>query len=201
MLRLVLLFPMRLFVALDIDESIRNRIARFMDGVRGFAPDVRWVQPESMHVTLKFVGEKPPQFVENIKQALSSFHAKASDISFRGYGFFPGPTAARVFWIGIESGPELGTLAKVVDATLLSIGIPKEEHAFSPHITLARGGQGATRRQKGQASNVFRHLQEKLAIIPAPEFGTMRPREFFLYQSQPQKGGSRYTKIAAFPLQ
>src|SRR6478672_3281260 len=162
---------MRIFVALDIDESIRGRISRFMDGVRGFAPDARWVKPESMHVTLKFVGEKPPQFVENIKQALSSFHAKASDISFRGYGFFPGPAAARVFWVGIESGAELRTLAKLVDETLLSLGIPKEEHAFSPHITLARGVRGATQRQKSHASNVFRHLQEKLAILPAPDFG------------------------------
>ena len=50
---------MRLFVALDIDDSIRGRIARFLDGVRGFAPDARWVRPESLHVTLKFIGEKP----------------------------------------------------------------------------------------------------------------------------------------------
>ena len=50
---------MRLFVALDIDEDIRGRIARFLDGVRGFAPDARWVRPESLHVTLKFIGEMP----------------------------------------------------------------------------------------------------------------------------------------------
>ena len=49
---------MRLFVALDIDDAIRDRIARFLDGVRGFAPDARWVRPESLHVTLKFIGEQ-----------------------------------------------------------------------------------------------------------------------------------------------
>jgi len=57
---------MRIFVALDIDDAIRDRISRFMDGLRGFAPDARWVRPESLHVTLKFVGEKPPEFVEKI---------------------------------------------------------------------------------------------------------------------------------------
>ena len=61
---------MRVFVALDIDDAIRARLELFLDGVRGFAPDARWVRPESMHVTLKFIGEKPPETVEEIKKAL-----------------------------------------------------------------------------------------------------------------------------------
>ncbi len=187
---------MRIFVALDIDDAIRERISRFMDGLRGFAPDARWVRPESLHVTLKFVGEKPAEFVERIKQALSSIQANSTDITFRGYGFFPGPKAPRVFWIGIESGPQLASLASAVDDTLVTLGIPKEEHAFSPHLTLARAGGRKVR----AAPNVFQHLQEKLAALTIPDFGEMRPREFFLYQSQPQRGGSRYTKIATFPL-
>jgi 2'-5' RNA ligase len=191
---------MRIFVALDIDEAIRERISRFMEGLRGFAPDARWVRPESLHVTHKFVGEKSPEAVEKIKEALSSVHAEATDISFRGYGFFPGPKAARVFWIGIASGPQLASLARAVDETLFALGIPKEEHAFSPHLTLARGSGRSARGQKGHAPNVFQHLQEKLAALTIPNFGTMRPRDFFLYQSQPQRGGSRYTKTAAFPL-
>ena len=190
---------MRIFVALDIDDAIRERISRFMDGLRGFAPDARWVRPESLHVTLKFVGEKPPEFVEKIKQALSSVQANATDITFRGYGFFPGPKAPRVFWIGIETGSQLASLASAVDDALVRLGIPKEEHAFSPHLTLARAG-GRLAREKGRAPNDFQHLQEKLAALTILDFGTMKPREFFLYQSQPQQGGSRYTKIATFPL-
>src|ERR1700693_2019220 len=166
---------MRIFVALDIDEAIRDRISRFMEGLHGFAPDARWVRPESLHVTLKFVGEKPPEFVENIKQALSTVHDEAMDISFRGYGFFPGPKAARVFWIAIVAGPQLAHLAKAVDETLFSLGIAKEEHAFSPHLTLARGGGRSARGQKGHAPNVFQDLQEKLAALTISDFGTMRP--------------------------
>ncbi len=191
---------MRIFVALDIDDAIRERISRFMDGLRGFAPDARWARPESLHVTLKFVGEKPVEFVERIKQALSSVQANSTDITFRGYGFFPGPKASRVFWIGIESGPQLASLARAVDDALVTLGIPKEEHAFSPHLTLARARGRSPRGQKGHAPNDFQHLQEKLAALTIPDFGTMKPREFFLYQSQPQRGGSRYTKIATFPL-
>ena len=191
---------MRIFVALDIDDAIRDRISRFMEGLHGFAPDARWVRPESLHVTLKFVGEKPPEFVEKMKQALLSVHAETTDIIFRGYGFFPGPKTARVFWIGLESGPQLAILAKAVDETLFALGIPKEEHAFSPHLTLARAGGRSARGQKRQATTDFHRLQEKLAALTIVDFGTMRPREFFLHQSQPQRGGSRYTKIAAFPM-
>ena len=61
---------MRVFVALDIDDAIRARLEVFLDGVRGFAPEARWVRPESMHVTLKFIGEKPSETVEEIKKAL-----------------------------------------------------------------------------------------------------------------------------------
>ncbi|HZC22762.1 MAG TPA: 2'-5' RNA ligase family protein, partial [Candidatus Binatia bacterium] len=62
---------MRLFLALDIDDAIRERIARFVDGVRNFAPDIRWVKPESLHVTLKFIGEQPEAALDRIKQAMA----------------------------------------------------------------------------------------------------------------------------------
>src|SRR5579864_9532175 len=139
---------MRLFIALDIDDSIRQRIQRFMEGVAGFAPDARWVRPESLHVTLKFIGEKPIETVEEIKRALSGVRAGSFEITFRGYGFFPTAKAARVFWVGIESGPQLPSLANAVDEGTFSLGIPKEVHAFAPHLTLARGGgrSGAPRR-------------------------------------------------------
>src|SRR5690349_23890184 len=93
--------PMRTFVALDIDDIIRQRIQRFIEGVSGFAPDARWVRAESLHVTLKFIGEKPAETVEEIKRVLSTIRTQPVEITFRGYGFFPTPKAARVFWIGI----------------------------------------------------------------------------------------------------
>ena len=193
---------MRVFVALDIDDAIRQRLQLFLDGVRGFAPDARWVRPESAHVTLKFIGEKSTEAVAEIKQALGGIRAGVVEISFRGYGFFPTARAPRVFWVAIEAGPQLATLAKSVDEAIATLGIPKEEHAFSPHLTLARrGGSGAPGWRKGDAPNQsFQRLQEKLAAMPAPEFGTMTAREFFLYESQLGRGGSRYTKIAGFGL-
>jgi RNA 2',3'-cyclic 3'-phosphodiesterase len=194
---------MRLFVALDIDDGIRGRIARFLDGVRGFAPDARWVRPESLHVTLKFIGEKSGEEVEKIKRALETIIADTVELKFRGYGFFPGARAPRVFWVGIEAGPKLTSLAATVDEKLVALDIPKEEHAFNAHLTLARGagGSGSPRKQKGDGPNrSFQGLQEKLAALPAPEFGTMTAREFFLYRSQLSPSGSKYTKLAGFNL-
>jgi RNA 2',3'-cyclic 3'-phosphodiesterase len=195
---------MRMFVALDIDDGIRGSLARFIDGVHGFAPEARWVRPESLHVTLKFIGEKPEAAVEPIRAALSRVQAPPPEMIFRGYGFFPGTKAARVFWIGIDSGPRLAGLARQIDEALVSLEIPKPDQAFTPHLTLARGGEGsgAPRRQNGDRPNRrFSRLQQRLTEAPVPEFGTMTAREFCLYQSQLAPGGSRYVKIAQFGLQ
>lgn len=194
---------MRTFVALDIDDSIRQRVVRFLEGVREFAPEARWVRPESVHLTLKFIGEKPDETVEQVKRALAEIRSPAIEMAFRGYGFFPTPGSARVFWAGIESGPQLPALAQAVDESTAALGVPREEHPFSPHLTLARlgGGSGAPRRQAGDAPNrSFKRLQEKLAAASPLEFGTMTAHEFFLFQSQLMRGGSRYTKIARFAL-
>jgi 2'-5' RNA ligase len=195
---------MRLFIALDIDDGIRARIAHFLEGVSGFATDARWVPAESLHVTLKFIGERPESAVDRIRQALSHIHGSASEIHFRGYGFFPTAKSARVFWIGLEAAPQLAALAKLIDDKMATLGIPKEDRAFSPHLTLARGagGSGSPRRSKADIPNrIFQRLQEKLAALPAPEFGTMTAREFFLYESQLSPKGSKYTKLARFNLQ
>jgi 2'-5' RNA ligase len=193
---------MRLFVALDLDDNIRSRIARFLDGVQGFAPGARWVRPDSLHVTLKFIGEQTEAQVE-IERALAGIEADHFVINLRGYGFFPDTRAPRVFWIGIDGGSRLTSLAETVDSKLVPLQIPKEEHAYSPHLTLARsaGASGSPRRQKRDRPNQgFQRLQEKLAALPAPEFGTMTAREFFLYRSQLSSGGSQYTKLAGFNL-
>jgi RNA 2',3'-cyclic 3'-phosphodiesterase len=194
---------MRLFVALDIDDEIRARIARFLEGVQGFAPDGRWVKPESLHVTLKFIGEQPEAAVPQIKETLATIKASATEIHFHGYGFFPTPKSARVFWVDMDAGTDLASLASVIDQKTAGLGVPKEERAFSPHLTLARAGghSGAPGRMKAHRPNlVFQRLQEKLAVLPAPEFGTMTARAFFLYQSQLSPKGSTYTKLERFEL-
>jgi RNA 2',3'-cyclic 3'-phosphodiesterase len=195
---------MRIFVALDLDSAIRERIQKFVEEVRVTAPDARWISGEALHVTLKFIGEQPDAAIAQIEAALRSIRAGPFQVSFSGTGFFPTPRAARVFWIGIQAEDALTRLAKTIDESLGLIGIPKDDRAYSPHLTLARarGGSGAPGQRKGDKSNhQFAKLQEFLTTHSVPEFGTMTAREFFLYRSQLSSKGSQYTKIARFELQ
>jgi len=192
---------MRLFVALDLEENLRAKIATYIQGLQGFALDARWASPQGLHVTLKFIGERPDEELERIAGALQAIQVSPFQLAFRGYGFFPSATSPRVFWLGIEAPTALATLATQVDTALASLGIPREQHAFSPHLTLARSGSGAPRLQREPAAkSKFQRLQEKLSALPLPDFGTMTAREFFLYKSKLSQEGSRYTKLATFNL-
>jgi 2'-5' RNA ligase len=192
---------MRLFVALDIDAAIRERIARFLDGVREFAPDARWVRAQSLHLTLKFIGEQPDPKLETIQKALADIQSPATGLNFQGCGFFPTARSARVFWIGVEADEHLAKLAGLVEHALEPLGIKPEGRDFSPHLTLARGQSAAPQRRPDDRPNrIFQRLQEKLGALPQPEFGTMTAREFFLYQSKLSPAGSQYTQLQRFPL-
>ena len=192
---------MRVFVGLDIDPDIRERMTRYLEGVRGFAPEARWVKPESFHVTLKFIGEQKDELVEEIKRELATERAQPFDISFCGNGFFPNPRSPRVFWLGIEAGEQLRQLAEAVDEAVARTGVERETDDHRPHLTLARSGSGRPQPMPGEhPSPPLRRLAEKLEGKPAPDFGTMTAREYFLYESKLSPGGARYSKIARFPL-
>jgi 2'-5' RNA ligase len=108
-----------------------------------------------------------------------------------------------VFWIGIEAGPELTELTTSIDSALGELMVPPEGRAFSPHLTLARGGagSGSPKGRRGDRPNsTFANLQKRLAAMSDLDFGTMTAREFFLYQSQLSSGGSKYTKLQSFSL-
>ncbi len=195
---------MRIFIGIDLDPEVRGRIARFLEGVQGFAPEARWVRPESLHITLKFIGEQPPERVDAISERLRRVESGAFEIRSRGYGFFPTAKAPRVFWIGIEAGPQLAELAEKTDMDVAELGIPREDRPFSPHLTLARAGgrSGSPKWRKGDGPNAaFAVLEKRLTAMGELDFGRMTAHEFILYLSQLSPGGSKYTKLQCFPLQ
>jgi RNA 2',3'-cyclic 3'-phosphodiesterase len=197
---------MRVFIGIDLDPEVRTRISRFLEGVESFAANARWLRPQSLHVTLKFIGEQKPEQVDAIAERLRRVEGNAVEIRFAGYGYFPTAKAARVFWIGIQAGPQLVELATLIDEAGAELGIPREDRPYSPHLTLARGGpgrrSGAPKMQKGDNSNAtFAVLDKRLAAMGELDFGTMTAYEFILYQSQLSAGGSKYTKLQRFPLQ
>ena len=192
---------MRLFVALDIPLEIRERITRFVEGLQHYAPDANWVKPASYHVTLKFIGEKSPDDVEQQKRTLAGITGSPVNIAFRGFGFFPSANSPRVFWAGMEHDDALPQLVHAVDEACSNLGIPREEHEYRPHLTLARGGSGSPRPKRGGRSNPkLKHLAQKLGSFPIPDFGTMTAQEFFLYESKLSPAGAHYTKLERFAL-
>lgn len=192
---------MRLFVALDIDPAIRERIALFLEGVRQFAPGVRWVRPEALHLTLKFIGEIDAARLEDVRSALAQVQGEATEIHFRKTGFFPTAKSARVFWVGVEADTRLASLAHAMEDAIERLGVEREQRAFSAHLTLARTGSGRpSRGREDRANPNFRRLQERLAAMSESDFGAMTAREFVLYQSKLSPAGAQYTKLAGFAL-
>jgi len=190
---------MRLFVALDIDAEIRQRITEFRDRLRPLAPHVRWVGPEAFHITLQFLGETKQS--DEIRCALQQVRGEPVPLSFRGAGFFPHPKAPRVFWVGIESDDKLQALVNSIGTALRSLGFERDAGSFTPHLTLARSGSGSPKPVRGErpAPSLLR-VRDQLSKYPPPDFGTMAAHEFFLYESHLSPAGARYEKRATFSL-
>ncbi len=190
---------MRLFAALDIDPEIRKRITEFRNQMKALAPAVRWVGPETFHVTLQFLGETTKS--EQIRSALEQVRSSTIPLTFRDAGFFPNPKAPRVFWVGIESDQHLQDLVNSIARELEPLGFERETGPYRPHVTLARSGSGRPRPVPGErAAFGLQHVRVKLESLPPLEFGTMTAREFFLYESQTTPAGAKYTKLSRYGL-
>jgi 2'-5' RNA ligase len=180
---------MRLFVALDIPEDVRQEIDALVAKLRGACRNARWVRIEGAHITLKFIGEVPAEKAEDIKTALGTVPFPAPiKMSFRGLGFFPNERRPRVLWAGIEANGELGALAAAVETALEPLGIAREERAFSPHLTLARF----------DSPSHLKRLHAGIAAAGSLEFGRAIASEFHLYQSVLKRAGAEYTRLATF---
>jgi RNA 2',3'-cyclic 3'-phosphodiesterase len=181
----------RLFVALEIPPTVRDNFAEFMKQPRLLASQARWVRPENLHVTLKFVGETPSAKLGAIRAALAGVRSpQAVTIKFRSLGFFPSEKRARVFWAGMEASPNLKTLAADIEAATGKLGIAPEQRPFSPHLTLARF------EPRGLPEELRAPIQENAAR----EFGSLAAKEFHLIESKLKPSGAEYTTLESFPF-
>ncbi|MBV9888511.1 MAG: RNA 2',3'-cyclic phosphodiesterase [Acidobacteria bacterium] len=148
---------MRLFVALQIPDSIRKEYAELIDDFRRLDAKAspkkpKWVRPENLHVTLKFIGHTDPTKLDSIRGALAKVRSPQEvHLHFRNIGFFPGAKRPRVIWGGVDSSENLAPLAHAVDEQKATLGFPAEERAFTPHLTLARLDPPGIHRTSGDA--------------------------------------------------
>jgi 2'-5' RNA ligase len=186
----------RLFVALEIPAAVRDNLAAQVEELRELCARVadkrpRWVRPENLHVTLKFIGEVSPAKLDGIRGALSAIRSDAPvDLKFRGLGFFPNENHPRVLWVGLEASANLSSLAVDIEGALETQGIARERRAFTPHLTLARI----------EPPGLHEELGATIQKNGAREFGSFQTREFHLIESKLKPAGAEYTTLASYPF-
>ena len=185
---------MRLFAAIDIDSHVRKRIANVQDrlkrelNLRGH--QVKWVRPDLIHLTVKFLGEVPDKDVTRVCDVVTRTAAEFSgfDLQVRGMGVFGRP--ARVVWVGCEPCPALTGLQNELEEQFDRIGWPKENRPFAGHLTLCRIKSVAAGKQLSQAVEAYKD----------EVFGTISVTELLLFESRLSSTGPEYTVVCTGTL-
>jgi RNA 2',3'-cyclic 3'-phosphodiesterase len=184
----------RLFVALEIPASVRENLAALMKELSALEKQssvkkARWVRPENLHVTLKFIGETAPNKVDEIVAELSAVRSgQRAQLQFRGLGFFPDEKPARVLWAGIDSRSNLAAIAGDIEQQLGPLGFPREKRSFTPHLTLARF----------EPPGISDRLRAVVRENAERDFGALRVSEFHLIESKLKPSGAEYTTLHSF---
>ena len=183
----------RSFIAIKLPEEIKNKISDLQKTLRGTGADVKWVSPESIHLTLKFLGNIEKTQIEEILSAIkkSSAKIKPFPIEIKSTGVFPKIEYPRVVWIGVkEETKVLLVLQQKIEENLLPMGFEKEGRDFTPHLTLGR-----VKSQKGKEKLISLLLQSKDI-----SFGKFEVTEINLMQSILEPAGAEYSSLGRVEL-
>lgn len=178
---------MRIFLAVPLEPGVQERLREYQEAWRKTISNVKWVEQENLHLTLKFLGEVREQNLEAIKKRVAAvaLDTPSCTVRLKGWGAFPGARRARVLWVGLEdTRNQLRTLAQRLDAALVSLGFPPEERPFTPHLTLGRLRQ--------PAAIVFPTVP-----LEGPE---VKCQEIVLYRSELLPRGPVYRALSSFRL-
>ncbi|MFQ5955434.1 MAG: RNA 2',3'-cyclic phosphodiesterase [Kiloniellales bacterium] len=175
----------RLFVAIPLPEDLRQRLGGLCAGV----PGAKWVRPENLHLSLRFIGEVEETLMDDIDGALGRIRSPAFEVTFREVGRFETGRQPRVLWVGIERCPPLERLHDKIEAAITGQGLDPEPRKFKPHVTLARLKNSSPARVGAYLSvhGLFRH-------------GPVPVECFTLFSSRLGKSGAVYRAEAEYPL-
>ncbi|MBE3581709.1 MAG: RNA 2',3'-cyclic phosphodiesterase [Thermoanaerobacteraceae bacterium] len=181
---------MRLFVAITLSGELNSRLASLQDELRTCGADVKWVERENLHLTLKFLGEVEPaqalQMVPRLRQDTEGYGELV--LHFKGIGVFPAWSRPRVIWVGLDPNPSLMDLHRRVEGALLPLGFGSEP--FTPHLTLGRLRSRAN----------WTQLEQRLRLCQGENWGEERVKEIVLMQSHLTPRGPRYEVLETFTL-
>ena len=175
----------RLFVAVDLPDDVRSSLA----GVCRPIPGAKWVPPEQLHLTLRFIGDADDSTFAAIRNALAGVHGVSFPLAVRGVGHFPPGKHPRVMWVGLEPCEPLLALQQEIETAVVAAGIPPDPRRFSPHITIARLKEAQLAR-----GDEFEAACRTLAYEPFPI------AEFHLYSSTLSSKGAIHRRERSYPL-
>jgi 2'-5' RNA ligase len=186
----------RLFVACEVPDETRQAITEVIEVLRARSGTaVRWIRPEGIHVTLKFLGEVPVKQLPAIKLAVQEAVLVSSpfELEFSNIGTFGGREGLRIMWVGIAGDVlRLEKLVRDVNAALGVVGFEAERRPFRPHLTLGRVRDEIPTRQRAEIEVAV----GKMEVPPA----TWRTNQVSLMRSRLTTTGAQYEVIATFPL-
>ena len=180
----------RVFLAVKLSSNIQEKLFALQQQLKGILPPINWVRPESIHLTLKFLGYVEPSFVSPLFSALEPIGEKHAPFSVdvQGLGVFPQVRHPRIFWVGLTGNTQaLQDLVFEIDVVLEAMGFPPEEKTYHPHLTLAR--------IKRENAKVGLALIQTRALESKPNLGTLIVDRFTLFQSDLDSSGARYTPL------
>lgn len=175
----------RLFVGIPFSEDVTARLQQACSGL----PGARWVDPLSLHLTLRFIGEVDGAAAEDIHQALCRVVVPEFDLRIAGVGCFESGRKVRSLWAGVERHELLVRLRDKVEVAVNRTGVSAERRKFKPHITLARFKNGASDR-----IGHYLERNNNLAIDP------VRVDHFTLFRSHLGGEGAYYEHLADYAL-
>ncbi len=182
---------MRLFVAVDLSDDIRDKLYSVIRRIEGFR-GIKTVERENIHITLMFLGDVKDRNVEIVRERLREVEMRRFKIRLRGIGFFPSRDNIRVIWAGVEDGKdELKMLADKIERNLKKLGF-KRDKEFVAHATIAR----AKRLDLGNRLKILRILEE----FSDKEFGIMDVEDFRLKKSTLTPKGPIYEDLEVYRL-
>jgi 2'-5' RNA ligase len=184
----------RAFVAIELPGEIKSDLAQLLDRIKpGQERAVKWVDPDSIHLTLKFLGNIPAEKVPDIARAIgeASAEAKPFTLELQGLGAFPNLRSPRVVWVGVRGDVGLIVhLQKRIDQALIHLGFHAEHREFSPHLTLGRVRDKATNQER-------RSLGESMGSIKLESSPPFLVDEVCLMRSTLTSAGAIYNRLAS----
>lgn len=185
--------PIRTFIAIKLDGSLHNTLNEVIEKFAASKASVKWVAPENVHITLKFLGnveeDRLPDIFSACEKAAEGF--SPIDLEVRAVGCFPTLARPRVVWLGLEKGTEaVKELQRSIEHELEVIGFPKEDREFRAHLTIGRvkGKQGISR--------LCRLIEEERNVF----IGLMRTNTVSIMKSKTLPSGPVYTELKSIPL-